>query len=148
MNNYTVDIVCSLPLGRVHDIITRHMSDWWTSMSAQFLKVGDIAKTDFGGQAYWVFEATVLEPDVIELTCRESNFLHQDMGEHTRQEWLDTVLKFELRSSEGKTVIEFTHIGLTPELECYEVCKGGWDHYLLSSLKNYLHGESGAPNTY
>ena len=81
MSNYTVKITCPLSLERIYDAITKHMSDWWTPMSAPFLKVGDIAKTDFGGEAYWVFESTTLKhPSLIELTCLESNFLHPTMG--------------------------------------------------------------------
>ena len=150
MSNYTVKITCPLSLERIYDAITKHMSDWWTPMSAPFLKVGDIAKTDFGGEAYWVFESTTLKhPSLIELTCLESNFLHPTMGgRHTREEWLNTTLKFELQKDQNGTVIHFTHIGLTPELECYEICKGGWDHYIIGSLSRYLNGKNATPNTY
>lgn len=43
----------------------------------------------------------------------------------------------------GSKVI-FTHQGLVPELECFDVCQTGWD-YFLGSLKDYLETGKGNP---
>ncbi|MEW8430735.1 MAG: hypothetical protein G8D61_13520 [gamma proteobacterium symbiont of Ctena orbiculata] len=44
--------------------------------------------------------------------------------------------------------ITLTHLGLTPGMACYGICKAGWDHYIAGSLKQYLDGLGGRPNSY
>jgi hypothetical protein len=44
-----------------------------------------------------------------------------------KKEWNNTEVVFELSEENGKTKIDFTHIGLVPEVECYEACEKGWD---------------------
>ena len=142
MKDYTATITSSLSAEVVYKAITEEMSDWWTSMSGKFLKTGDKAKTDFGGKSYWSFESTVMdEPSRIELTCHDANHIHEGLSDHIRTEWLGTKLLFEITEEDGKTRIDFTHEGLTPRLECFEVCKAGLDHYFLGSLKSYLEAK-------
>ena len=60
-----------------------------------------------------------------------------------KNEWLGTQIIFEL-TPEGKgTRINFTHLGLTPKIECYEGCSGGWDFYIQKSLKNFIEKGEG-----
>ena len=35
-------------------------------------------------------------------------------------------------------------VGLLPSCDCYDVCSGGWDHY-VASLAKYAAGEAGQP---
>lgn len=147
MSDYTATITTTTSIEKAYLAITERMSDWWTPMSAQFLKLGDKAKTNFGGQSYWVFEAKTLNtPQLIELTCCESNMIWEDL--ENPQEWLDTTLRFDFSEENGVTTLNFTHIGLTRDIACYSVCKEGWDHYFLGSLNKYLNSQHGQPNTY
>ncbi|WP_395377566.1 SRPBCC domain-containing protein [Marinicella sp. W31] len=149
MKNYTASITTLLSAQQVYQAITEDMSNWWTPMSGKFSRIGDQAKTDFGGQSYWSFEASVLsEFSNIELTCHDANHIHEGLGDSIRTEWLGTKLVFHIRPEESGTRIDFKHEGLVPELVCFDICKAGWDHYFLGSLKNYLDGKSGQPNTY
>jgi hypothetical protein len=36
------------------------------------------------------------------------------------------------------TTLNFTHAGLTPEVECYKDCAPGWTHWIKTSLFSYL----------
>ncbi|MDQ2874979.1 MAG: hypothetical protein M3Y33_09385 [Actinomycetota bacterium] len=38
----------------------------------------------------------------------------------------------------------FRHEGLSPQLECYDMCRAGWDQY-LPSLRDYLETGTGTP---
>lgn len=62
-------------------------------------------------------------------------------------EWVGTTLAFTLSpSGTGGCDLEFRHHGLVPQLECYEVCREGWDQY-LPSLRDYIQTGTGNPYT-
>lgn len=63
-----------------------------------------------------------------------------------KTEWLNTKLIFDLSSEGNKTKIVFTHEGLVPEYECYNVCNDAWTSYIQSSLKNFIETGKGKPN--
>ena len=39
-------------------------------------------------------------------------------------EWVDTQIRFDLTERNGGTEVRFTHVGLLPDHECYDVCQG------------------------
>lgn len=140
MKNYQKTISCHVTAEQAYRAITEQMSQWWTPMSAQFLTIGDTAKTDFGGNSYWVFEVVRLEEyKNIELVCCEANHVHEGLSSDIREEWLDTKLKFEIDEQSDMTNITLTHIGLTPDLLCFDICDAGWNHYFSESLKDFLN---------
>lgn len=62
------------------------------------------------------------------------------------KEWTATKIIFEI-SKEGKqTKLQFTHQGLVPEYECFEICSDGWTNYIDGSLKNLITKGKGEPN--
>lgn len=61
-------------------------------------------------------------------------------------EWTNTKAVFDISEKDNKTQLTFTHIGLVPEYECYEVCKGGWTNYIQNSLKKLIETGKGEPN--
>lgn len=63
-----------------------------------------------------------------------------------KTEWIDTKLIFDLNTEGRQTQIKFTHEGLVPTYECYEVCNDAWTSYIQGSLKNYIETGKGKPN--
>jgi hypothetical protein len=63
-----------------------------------------------------------------------------------KTEWINTKLIFELMSEGNKTKIVFTHEGLVPEYECYNVCNDAWTSYIQGSLQNLITTGKGKPN--
>ena len=143
MTDYNRSITININKEKVYHSITQEMSQWWSQMTSKFLKLGDKAKVDFGKESYWEFKATTLEEfDLIELTCCDANHIHEGQPKEIREEWLNTILRFEISENGKTTTVNLTHLGLTPKLYCYEICKQGWDHYFLSSLKEHLKSKS------
>ncbi|HEV8084970.1 MAG TPA: SRPBCC domain-containing protein [Chitinophagaceae bacterium] len=63
-----------------------------------------------------------------------------------KTEWVNTKLVFDI-STEGKqTKVTFTHEGLVPEYECYNVCHDAWTGFIQKSLKNLINTGKGEPN--
>ena len=58
-------------------------------------------------------------------------------GQLTRtNEWIDTTIVFRLvPQSPSSTLLQFEHTGLTPRIECYDICTRGWDHFMQAMLK-------------
>jgi uncharacterized protein YndB with AHSA1/START domain len=61
------------------------------------------------------------------------------------REWIDTNVVFEISEKDGKTQLQFTHKGLIPDYECYNVCHDAWTHYIQDSLKNLILTGKGSP---
>ena len=51
-----------------------------------------------------------------------------------KDEWTGTDIVFDIARKDGKTVLTFTHVGLTPGVECYEACLEGWGFCIEKSL--------------
>ncbi|MES9851030.1 MAG: hypothetical protein ABW170_04275 [Candidatus Thiodiazotropha sp. L084R] len=84
---------------------------------------------------------------LVELVCVDAHHEHEGLPSTIQKEWLGTKLKWVIRNLDGVTQIDFVHEGLVKELECYDICKQGWDYYFLSSLKQYLDTGTGTPYT-
>src|ERR1017187_3111964 len=69
-------------------------------------------------------------------------------GEFTqgKAEWNDTKIHFEIAAQDGKTGIRFTHVGLAPEYECFDLCSNSWSFYLHTSLRALIRTGKGLPN--
>ncbi|HEY0677304.1 MAG TPA: SRPBCC domain-containing protein [Chitinophagaceae bacterium] len=61
-------------------------------------------------------------------------------------EWKDTKLVFEISRKDNKTLLHFTHQGLVPEYECFEICSDAWTNYINNSLRNLIVSGKGQPN--
>lgn len=61
-------------------------------------------------------------------------------------EWTGTKIIFELSEKNGQTQIRFTHQGLVPAYECYNICKDAWSNYINNSLRNLITTGKGLPN--
>jgi len=63
-----------------------------------------------------------------------------------KKEWNNTEVIFELsETSKDKTMIDFTHKGLVPEIECFDVCQKGWTGH-IATLEKYINTGIGLAN--
>ena len=60
-------------------------------------------------------------------------------------DWDGTSITFDLESVGAGTELRFQHHGLTPGLECFEMCQAGWTRH-LASLVDYVDRGAGTPN--
>jgi uncharacterized protein YndB with AHSA1/START domain len=63
-----------------------------------------------------------------------------------KTEWTGTKMSFEITQKGAQTELRFTHIGLVPEYECYNICTEGWGNYIDNSLKDLIVTGKGHPN--
>jgi hypothetical protein len=63
-----------------------------------------------------------------------------------KTEWTGTTMNFDISEKDGATEVQFTHVGLVPEYECYSACTEGWGNYVGRSLRNLIATGAGQPN--
>ncbi len=63
-----------------------------------------------------------------------------------KNEWKGNKIIFEISEKENQTQLQFTQIGLVPELECYDICQGAWTTYIQKSLFSLITTGKGLPN--
>ena len=62
-----------------------------------------------------------------------------------KTEWTDTDIIFEIARKGDKTEVRFTHVGLVPSYECYNVCQDAWSTYIKHSLFDLITKGKGDP---
>lgn len=65
-----------------------------------------------------------------------------------KEEWTGTTVNFEVFEQDGRTQVLFTHAGLVPEHECYDVCSHAWGQYINGSLRSLITSGAGWPNSF
>lgn len=63
-----------------------------------------------------------------------------------KSEWIGTTIEFDITAQGDKTQVQFTHRGLVPAYECYDVCFEAWSGYIQNSLYNLITTGKGQPN--
>ena len=60
-------------------------------------------------------------------------------------EWIGTEMAFEVASRGDRTEVQFSHVGLYPDHECFDVCSSAWNFYIDDSLRNLITTGEGSP---
>jgi Activator of Hsp90 ATPase homolog 1-like protein len=63
-----------------------------------------------------------------------------------KTEWKGTKVMFEITPRGATTEIRFTHQGLVPEYQCFDVCSNAWGSYINGSLHSLIATGKGKPN--
>lgn len=61
-------------------------------------------------------------------------------------EWTGTEIHFDIVRAGDGTEVRFTHVGLVPEEECFDVCSDAWSTYINGSLRALIDTGRGRPN--
>jgi hypothetical protein len=59
-------------------------------------------------------------------------------------EWDDTDVIVDIEETDGGTHVRFTHRGLAPQVECFDMCSSAWSTY-VASLRSLIVTGVGAP---
>jgi uncharacterized protein YndB with AHSA1/START domain len=62
-----------------------------------------------------------------------------------RTEWVGTRIRFDIVPTEAGTRLTFTHVGLAPAQECFEICRNAWSWYINVSLRRRITTGTGLP---
>ena len=51
-----------------------------------------------------------------------------------KSEWTGTKISFEITEHNNRTQLRFSHIGLVPQIECFDSCSNSWSQLIRQSL--------------
>ena len=118
------------------------VSEWWTeNIEGSIENLNDVFTVHFGN-AWTTFKIVefVKDKNIVWLvTDCDLTWLKDP------KEWKDTQISFEISTVNDLTEINLTHVGLVPEIECYNDCKNGWDQYFKESFYKLLTEGKGTP---
>jgi hypothetical protein len=140
--NYQNRVTIQANQAAVLTALTKGIPNWWTEdFSGVASKVGDAFTVRFGS-TFKVFEVTGLGPNKVSWTCLDSFIDMPDLIQ--KDEWKDTRIHWTLTADGQQSQLEIVHEGLTPEVECFEICRQGWTSF-VASLKRWLETGKGQP---
>lgn len=147
--HYQKSILVDAKANEAYRALTTGYSYWWTPCDGEFSNLGDRITFRFPPQvSYWTFEAkNLVADDYVELECVEAHHIILEKPRASKTEWLGSTLHFKIVTVGKQVKIQLTHKGLSPQLDCFEVCEAGWDHFFLNSLKKFLNTGIGEPHS-
>lgn len=120
-----------------------NVSKWWTEdLKGQTKKLNDEFTVRFEDIHYSKQRLIEVIPDkkiVWLITDSKLSFLQN------QQEWTDTRIAFDISAHGDKTRLQFTHVGLVPDIECYKDCSNAWGYYISGSLAKLITAGKGQP---
>ncbi|MEP6815198.1 MAG: SRPBCC domain-containing protein [Marmoricola sp.] len=61
-----------------------------------------------------------------------------------KQEWAGTTITFDISRAGDLTEVRFSHVGLTPDIECFGACSDAWGYYVNTSLRELIQARPAA----
>lgn len=134
-NNFTSSFSANISADEAIKKISK-VPEWWgITFSGNAEKQNDQFIVKMGGDSFFDFTVVELIPGkrVVWLVTDCNMPWYSD-----KKEWTNTKLIFDVTENDGVSTLNFTHEGLTPEVECYNDCAPGWTHWIKTSLFSYL----------
>lgn len=140
--NYRCEFTANVTAKEAFKGISR-VSEWWAkNFEGSAQNLNDVFTVRFG-ETFVTFKLTEVIPDAKVVWTITDCYLHWLKD---KTEWTNTKVVWEISEKNKSTEINFTHVGLVPEIECYEACIKGWDEYVKGSLPKLLTENKGLPD--
>jgi uncharacterized protein YndB with AHSA1/START domain len=139
MEQITDSVTIAAPLAAVRRALTTTEGNrgWWTGDCEFGSAVGAEAAFRFdSGATQMIFRVDELGPARIRMTCVRTV---------SNPDWEGTELRYSLSEVAGATHVALEHRGWRSRGRVFEMCVGGWRHF-MESLKTYVETGVGRPH--
>lgn len=130
--HYQKQIEVSSPAKKAFKALTDDIHLWWSKTSHESQKQNGEFTITFENGYWWTFKILEFNPNheiIWKCIKGEPDF---------NKEWIGHILHWEIIEKGNKTIINFHQIGLTPSIECYNICSSTWDMFITERLKNHI----------
>jgi hypothetical protein len=141
--NYTSTIIVDKDATTAFNAIKDFRSWWSVDIEGNTDKLGETFFYHYKDVHLCKIKLIEIIPDkklVYQVMDNQFNFVKD------KNEWINTKLIFDISDENGRTKVQFTHEGLVPEYECYNVCNDAWTGYIQGSLQSLITTGKGKPN--
>jgi hypothetical protein len=122
----------------------RNVRGWWSeNIEGNTDKLGDEFTYRYQGVDYCKMKLVEVIPGKKLVWLVLDNFFNFT---EDKSEWKGTKVIFEVSKTGDKAEIHFTHQGLVPQYECFNVCSNAWGSYVNGSLRSLIETGKGLPN--
>jgi uncharacterized protein YndB with AHSA1/START domain len=144
MQNFLKTMILKATYKRVYEALTNSIAKLWTeNFEGCSDKEDETFTIRFGPNVFKTLRVEELIPNV-KVGWRVTDSLINIPELKNKTEWINTKIIWEITSQDNQTEICLTHLGLTPESECYDICKSGW-HNFTESLTHFIETGIGKP---
>jgi hypothetical protein len=141
--NYSATISVDQPAKEALDAIL-NVRGWWSEeIEGNTAKASDEFKYHYQNVHSCTMKLVELVPEKRVAWLVTDNYFNFT---EDKTEWRGTKVVFDIAKKAGNTEIHFTHEGLVPAYECYNVCSDAWRSYIRGSLKSLIATGKGTPN--
>jgi uncharacterized protein YndB with AHSA1/START domain len=113
------------------------LTAWWTRVTGSGDAGGELRFFMNAPEPLVIQVEEATRPTSVRWTVTDCTFV---------TEWVGTRPAFTITAIDDDTCeLQFRHHGLTPELDCIEVCTQGWNHF-IASLRDYAEVGRGMPH--
>jgi len=141
--NYTTSIEVEQTPAEVFKAITQPGAWWSLEIEGGTKKLNDVFDYHYKDAHRCQMKLIEVIPDKKVVWQVLDNYFNFTQDEH---EWKGDTIVFEIAPKGNKTQLTFTQVGLTPEMECYDVCEKAWGNYIENSLFKLITTGKGEPN--
>lgn len=142
--SYSTSYLVAAAPERVFEAINSPEAWWMTQIQGQNAAVDD----EFGYRVEGVHHVRMQVAELVPASRVVWRVVDNWMGFiQDQSEWVGTLIRFELSEKDGGTELVFTHEGLVPEYECFDVCVNSWAMYINGSLKELILTARGRPSS-
>ena len=141
--DYSTSFEVNQSAGAVFNAVTNPRAWWSEAITGSTAKTGDAFYyhyKDIHSCTMELVEVIANKKVVWKVLSNDFNFTKD------KTEWLGNTISFDITEKNGKTQLVFTHQGLVPGYECYNICNDAWTGYINGSLKNLVETGKGQPN--
>jgi Activator of Hsp90 ATPase homolog 1-like protein len=139
----TVEFTVEAPADRAFAAINNPRGWWSEEITGESTAVGDEFTYVYGDIHRSTQRVTELLPNTKVVWHVLEGYLNFTKDP---AEWTGTDVVFDLTRAGDATHVRLTHVGLTPEIECFEACSRGWGYYAGESLPQLILAGAGDPN--
>ena len=142
MQNFTVSFTSDKSPADIFAAITQPRVWWFREIEGDADRLGSVFYHHYQDLHHCVMKVTELVPGkkvVWHVLYNHFSFVKDD------SEWVGTDIVFEIAPRGDKTELRFTHVGLVPAYECFEVCADSWTTYIATSLRDFIAAGSARP---
>lgn len=142
-SDFTTTLLVDQTPGEVFNAITNVRAWWSEEIEGSTGKLNDEFTYHYKDIHYCKMKLIEVIPDKKVVWLVQDN--HFNFTKDS-SEWKGTKINFEISNEDNQTQLRFTHLGLVPEYECYDICADGWSNYINNSLRSLIVLGKGQPN--